>query len=248
MVEGAPVPIVEGVASSGAPDAALGAPAGGASVEPGGAPSVEPGAIIRRSAPRLVRDGFGPLAAFFAGWKLVGLTAGIALALAFGLAVFVHERRQGRPGALVRVALAVVCLRAIVGLSSGSASVYLAQEIAIDVLIASVILGTLAAGRPITAWIAEDVYPFTPEMRRSETYAAVMRRVTLVWGSYFLLRAAVRALALATLSTDSYVLVVALSDAPFLVALLAWSVHYTVTSFRRDPRWQAMFASGAATP
>jgi hypothetical protein len=204
--------------------------------------AVEPGAIIRASAPRLVRDGFGPLATFFAGWKLIGLTAGIALAVAFGLAVFLHERRQGRPAALVRVALAVVCLRAVVGLSSGSATVYLAQEIAIDLLLATAVLGTLAAGRPLTAWVASDVYPFTPEMRRSDTFGAVMRRVTLVWGCYFLLRAAVRAVALATLGTDSYVLVVALSDAPFLIALLAWSVHHTVAAFRADPQWRAWFA------
>jgi hypothetical protein len=208
--------------------------------------AVEPGAIVRRSAPRLVRDGFGPLATFFLGWKLIGLTAGIALAVCFGLAVFLHERRQGRPGVLVRVSLAVVCLRAVVGLSSGSASVYLAQEIAIDVLLGSVVLGTLAAGRPITAWVAEDVYPFTDEMRASASYAAVMRRVTIVWGCYFLIRASVRAVALATLSTDSYVLVVALSDAPFLVALLAWSVYYTVATFRRDPRWSSLFAAQAS--
>ena len=207
---------------------------------------VEPGAIIRASAPRLVRDGFGPLATFFAGWKLIGLTAGIVLALAFGLAVFVHERRQGRPGSLVRVSLAVVCLRAVVGLSSGSATVYLAQEIGIDLLLAATVLGTLAAGRPLVAWVASDVYPFTAEMRRSKTFAAVMRRVTLVWGCYFLLRAAVRATALATLGTDSYVLVVALSDAPFLIALLAWSVHYTIATFRRDPQWQALFGQAEA--
>jgi hypothetical protein len=188
--------------------------------------AVAPNAIIRASAPRLVRDGFGPLATFFAGWKLIGLTAGIVLALAFGLAVYAHERRQGRPAALVRISLAVVCLRAIVGLSSGSATVYLAQEIAIDLVLATTVLGTLAAGRPLTAWVAADVYPFTEEMRRSHSFAAVMRRITLVWGCYFL--------------------VVALSDVPFLIALLAWSVHHTVATFRRDPRWQAWLAQAEA--
>ena len=208
--------------------------------------TLAPNAIIRASAPRLVRDGFGPLAMFFAGWKLIGLTAGIVLALAFGLAVYAHERRQGRPAALVRVSLAVVCLRAVVGLSSGSATVYLAQEIAIDLLLAATVLGTLAAGRPLTAWVAADVYPFSEEMRRSSAFAAVMRRITLVWGCYFLLRAGVRAAALATLGTDSYVLVVALSDVPFLIALLAWSVHHTIAAFRRDPQWQAWLAQAEA--
>src|SRR5438270_11446328 len=92
---------------------------------------VDPGAIVRAAAPRLVRDAFGPLACFFAGWKLVGLGFGIGLALAFGVVVYLAERRSERPGAIVRVSLAIVCLRAIVGVSSGSAKVYLAQEIGI---------------------------------------------------------------------------------------------------------------------
>jgi uncharacterized membrane protein len=204
--------------------------------------AIEPGAIVRRAAPRLVRDGFGPLATFYLGWKLIGLTAGIALAIAFGVSVFVHERRQGRPAALVRVALALVCLRAVVGLSSGSASVYLAQEIGIDLLLACGFLASLAAGKPISSWIAADVFPFTREMRDSDTFRRVMRDVTAVWGGYFLARAAVRLVALLTLSTDRYALVVALSDAPFLIALLAWSVYHTVGSFRRSEQWGALLA------
>jgi uncharacterized protein DUF3159 len=203
---------------------------------------------MRRAGPRLLRDGFGPLATFYAGWKLIGLTAGIALALAFGVAVFLHERRQGRRGALVRVALAVVCLRAVVGLSSGSASVYLAQEICIDLLLASVFLASLAAGRPLSAWIAEDVYPFTDEMRDSDTFRAVMRTITAVWGAYFLARAAVRLSALLALSTGQYVLVVAVSDAPFLLALLAWSVYWTLGSFRRSEQWGALLAQASVRP
>jgi hypothetical protein len=209
---------------------------------------IDPRAIVRRAGPRLVRDGFGPLATFFLGWKLLGLTAGIAMAVVFGVSIFLHERRQGRPAALVRVALALVALRAIVGLSSGSASVYLAQEIGIDLLLGCTVLATLRARRPISSWIAADVYPFTEQMRQSETFRQVMRRVTAVWGVYFLLRAAVRLAALLTLSTNRYVLVVALSDVPFLLALLAWSVHHTVGAFRRSEQWSALFVGATPVP
>ena len=40
--------------------------------------------------------------------------------------------------------------------------------------------------------------------------------------------------ALLTLNTDSYALVVGLTDAPFLLGLLAWSVYYTIGAFRRS--------------
>lgn len=84
----------------------------------------------------------------------------------------------------------IVGFQALVELSSGSASVYLAQEIGIDVVLGCGVLGSLAVGRPISAWVAADVYPFTPQIRDSDTFAQVMRTVTIVWGAYFLVRAA----------------------------------------------------------
>ncbi len=205
------------------------------------------GAVVRRAAPRLVRDGFGPLAVFFLGWKLIGLTTGIALAVLFGLSVYVHERRQGRPAAVVRLALVLVTIRATVGLSSGSASVYLAQEIGIDTLLSCVVLGSLATERPFASWFAADVYPLPAQVRASSEFMRPIRTITVVWGLYFLARALVRLAALLTLSTNSYVLVAALSDAPFLIAILAWSVFYSSRSLRGSAQWGPLIAA-AETP
>jgi hypothetical protein len=205
------------------------------------------GATVRRSGPRLLRDGFGPLAMFFAGWKLVGLLAGIGAAVAFGLAVFVHERRQGRPAAIVRLALLLVAIRATVGLTSGSASAYLATEVGIDTMLGSAVLASLRSDRPFASWFAGDIYPFPQVIRDSASYRQAMRTITVVWGVYFLTRALVRLAALLTLSTDSYVLVVALTDAPFLISLLAWSVYYTVGVFRRSAEWGALVATAEAS-
>lgn len=209
--------------------------------------SLAVGAAVRRSGPRLVRDGFGPLAMFFAGWKLVGLLAGIGAAVAFGLLLFVHERRSGRPAAIVRLALALVGIRAVVGLTSGSGAAYLATEIGIDALLCSLVLGSLRTDRPFASWFAGDVYQFPQEVRESPTYLHVMRRVTLVWGGYFLTRGLVRLAALLTLSIDSYALVIVLTDAPFLIALLAWSVYYTAGAFRRSEEWGATIAAATRT-
>jgi hypothetical protein len=203
-------------------------------------------AVLRTAAPRLVRDAVGPLAIFYAGWKLVGLSVGIVAALVFGLAMFSRERRAGRPALIVRVALTFVIIRAIVGLSAGSARVYLAQEIGADLLISATVLGLLARGRPLAAMFAQEVFPLPDELAESEEFAHAMRRITLVWGLYFLMRAMVRLAALLTLSTDHYVLVSALSDAPFLVAILAWSVNYTTRAFRDSPRWGPMMAAAQA--
>ena len=192
-----------------------------------------PGAVVRRAGPRLVRDALGPLAIFYAGWKLIGLTAGIALAVAFGVALYVHERRRGRPAVVVRVALVLVAIRAIVGLSSGNARVYLAQEIAIDTLLGCVVLGSLRTRRPFVSWFTQEIYPLPDALVESDTFRHAMRVATTVWGVYFLLRALVR--------------LAALSDAPFLVALLAWSVYYTTTTLRASPQWGPLIAAAEAS-
>jgi hypothetical protein len=202
--------------------------------------------VLRGAAPRLVRDAFGPLACFFAGWKLIGLTAGILIAAAFGAAIFVHERRAGRPAMIVRIALVLVAIRAIVGLTTGSARTYLAQEVATDILLGSVVLASLRGERPFTSWFTEEVFPVPPEVSESEPWRHAMRFTTQAWCTYFFARACVRVIALLTLTTDGYVVVAALIDAPFLVALLAWSVYYTTSLFRSHPTWGPMLAEAEA--
>jgi hypothetical protein len=205
-------------------------------------------AVVRRAGPRLVRDAFGPLAVFFAGWKLIGLTAGIGLAAAFGAAVFVYERRRGRPAVVVRVALVLVAARAVVGLSSGSATAYLGQEIAIDAFLGCTVLASLATQRPFASWFASEIVTLPAEVRESETFRSAMRTITAVWGGYFLARGLVRLSALLALSTDSFALVIAVTDAPFLIALLAWSVYYVGSAFRRSPLWRPLIAAAEASP
>lgn len=202
--------------------------------------------VVRRAGPRLVRDGFGPLAVFFAGWKLFGLGAGIGLAALFGVSVFVHERRRGQPAVVVRLALVLVAIRATVGLTSGSATAYLAQEIGIDTVLGCVVLVSLRTARPFASWFAEEIYPLPIEIRQSDAFTGAMRTITVVWGVYFFTRALVRLAALLTLSTDSYVLVAALTDAPFLIALLAWSVYHTAGVLRRSAEWGPAIAAAEA--
>jgi hypothetical protein len=202
--------------------------------------------IVRRSAPRIVRDGLGPIVSFFIGWKLVGLVAGIVLATVFAVVMYRRERRHGRPALVVRVALGLVLIRATVGLISGSAKVYLGQEVAIDALLGLTVIGSVLVGRPLARAFGREVYPFPDEVRNSGTFARTFRVVTLVWGVYFLLRSAARLVALLTLSVDGYLLVDALTGAPVLVSLLAWSVFYTAGVFRRSEEWGAEIVAAEA--
>jgi intracellular septation protein A len=203
---------------------------------------VQTGSILRASGPRVVRDAVGPLLAFYAGWKLVGLAVGIGVATLAGASIFVHERRTGRPGAIARLALGLVFIRAGVGLLSGSAKLYLAQDSVIDVLLGSGFLLSVALGRPITALFAREIYPLPAAVLDSETFSRTFRRVTVMWSVYFFTCAAVRLTVLLLASVDVYVVVAALKGAPIIVAMLVWSIRHTVRSFRQSAEWGAALA------
>jgi intracellular septation protein A len=200
------------------------------------------GSILRRSAPRVVRDGLGPIASFFVGWKLAGLAVGIGFAAVLALVLYRRERRLGRPAIIVRVALGLVLLRAVVGLISGNTTLYLGQEVIIDLAIGLTVLGSLVIKRPLAQIFAQEIYSFPSQVYDSETLRRTFRLITFVWGAYFLARSVVRLAAILTLSTEQYLLVAAISDGPFLVGLLAWSIFYTTRRFRQSEEWGAAIA------
>jgi hypothetical protein len=202
--------------------------------------------ILRRSAPRIVRDALGPLATFFVGWKLAGLVEGIFCATAFALVMYRRERRRGRPAVVVRVALGLVLVRAVVGLITGDAKAYLGQDVVIDAVLGLTVLGSVVVRRPLGELFAREVYPFPERVRGSNTYRRTFRSITLAWGTYFLIRSAVRLVALILLSVDGYLLVAALSGAPLILALLAWSIFYTTRRFRRSEEWGGAIAAAEA--
>src|ERR671924_465071 len=68
--------------------------------------------LLLGSGPRFARDAVGPILLFYAGWKLIGLTAGIVGATTFALATFVWERRRARSGLAAALGLTLVLTQA----------------------------------------------------------------------------------------------------------------------------------------
>jgi uncharacterized membrane protein len=187
--------------------------------------------ILRVAGPRIARDALCPLAAFYAGYKLIGLGAGIAFATVVGLGVAALARREGRPGLIAAIAVTFVCARGIAGLVGGTATAYLAGDVVMDTILASAFLGSLAYGRPLAAAFASEIFPVPDEARSHEGYMDVFRMLTLVWGGFFVLRGLVRLGMLFTGNVDLYVLVSAISEV-FLLGLLAWSARFSIQAYR----------------
>src|SRR3954454_18350163 len=105
--------------------------------------------VFLSGLPGFVREGFLPLGGFFVGLELSGLAAGIVAAAAVAALLYLHERRAGRDGLLVRLSLAFVVVQSLVGLLSHSATVYLAQPVLANAIWGAAFLVSVAFGRPL---------------------------------------------------------------------------------------------------
>src|SRR5687767_6145831 len=99
---------------------------------PGPATNVTVRGVLLGSGPRFARDTFGPVLAFWLGWKIGGLVVGIIVSTAVALGAWAYERRQSRPGLMARLSLAVVLFQAALGLISNSEVAFLAPQVLIN--------------------------------------------------------------------------------------------------------------------
>jgi hypothetical protein len=186
------------------------------------------GSIFRAGVPGFLREGFIPLAAFYAGLRLDGLAVGILAAAVASLLVYAYERRLGRDGLLVRISLGFVAVQSVVALLAHSTTVYLAQPVLIAAAWGLAFFVSVAIGRPLAGTLASAWYPFPREFRETREFKRVFGVESVVWGLYFLGRSAVRLAALLNGSLENFLLVTFLTGTPVMILLMAWSVHYSL--------------------
>src|SRR5688500_3473733 len=95
-------------------------------------PPVSVKEIMLGSGPRFARDAFGPMLAFYLGWRAFGLVAGIVLSTVVAIVAYRWERRHDRPGLMARIGLGLALIQALVGLLADSEIVYLGQPVLIS--------------------------------------------------------------------------------------------------------------------
>ena len=227
-----------------------------ADVEPGGVEPVLTGpatdvsvrGLMLGGGPRFARDAFGPVLAFYVGWKLLGLAAGILVATAVSLIAFRYERKRERSGTMARVALGFVLVQGAVGLLSNSAKVYLAQPVLLNAAFGLAFLVSTLIHRPLAGVFAEEMTPFPPEVKASGTFRRVFGRISIAWGAYLLLRSGLRLFALSTSSVEDFLVVNFVTGLPLTAGLMAASMWYGMRGFRRSAEWGWAFEDGTAAP
>ena len=200
-------------------------------------------AILLGSGPRFARDAFGPVAAFYVLWKLWGLVPGIVAATIVALLSYRYERRQQRPGLVVRLSLVFVAVQAVVGLWTGSAEIYLAIPVFANAGYGLAFIGSTLIGRPLAGVFAEELFPLPDEVRASRTHRRIFGHISLAWGVYMVTRSALRLFVLVAFGVDLFVAVGFVTGFPVTMALMSWSIWYGVRSFRRSDEWGPAIAA-----
>jgi len=194
-------------------------------------------ALLLGTGPRFARDAFGPVAVFYVGWKLVGLSTGVVAATAVTVAAYLWERRQARTGLTAAIGLAIALVQALVGLLASSAKWYFAPPVIVNAAYGIAFLMSVVIGRPLAGVFASETYPFPPQVKTSVTFRRVFSRVSLAWAVYLLARSALRLVALTRVSVEGFILVNIVTGIPFTALLMAWSIWYGVRGFRRSEEW-----------
>ncbi len=201
--------------------------------------------ILVGSGPRFARDAFGPVLAFYLGWEFIGLWAGMAFAVAASVSAYLYERRRERPGVMARISLAVIAVQVAVGAISEGAEGFLAPPVIINGIYGLAFIGSVVIGRPLAGVFASEMYPFPPEVRSSATFRHTFSRVSLVWGTYLVVRSAARFWVLTHADVGAFVVFNLLTGFPLMSVLMSWSVWYGLRSFRRSDEWGWVFAGDA---
>jgi intracellular septation protein A len=200
-------------------------------------PEVSARTILLGSGPRFARDAFGPMLVFYAGYKVSGLLAGIALSTLASFIAYRWERNHDRPGLMARIGLLIVLVQAVIGVVSDSTIVYLAQPVLINGAYGLAFIGSALVRRPLAGTFATEMYAFPDDVKRSETFTNAFRNVSLAWGAYLVLRSAVRLATLSNGDVDAFIVVNLLTGVPFTALLMGWSVWYAVRFFRNSAEW-----------
>jgi intracellular septation protein A len=202
-------------------------------------------ALLIGTGPRFARDAFGPVVAFYLGWKFASLTAGIVAATAVTLIAYLWERRHARTGAAAALGLGIALAQALAGLASGSATWYFAPPVIANAAYGVAFLVSVLIGRPLAGVFAGETYPFPPSVRQSATFRRVFGHVSLAWAAYLLARSFLRLVALMRGSVEAFIVVNIVTGIPFTAALMAWSIWYGVRGFRRSDEWGPYLAAPA---
>ena len=149
-----------------------------------------------------------PTAFFAATLTIFNITTAVLVALAWMAGAMCWRWTAKRPvSGLLLLALGIMTVKTGVTLATGNTFIYFVQPVFVDLVVATVFLGSLWSARPIVARLAPDFYPMSAAVAASPAVRRLFRRLTLLWGLVILVKGTVTFWLLSSLSTIDFVLI-----------------------------------------
>ena len=122
----------------------------------------------------------------FGVWPAIGAS----LTWSYG-AIAIRALTGRRASGMLLLTAGVLTLRTVVALASQSTFIYFLQPVLTDLLIGITFLVSALTARPVVARLAGDFYPLTDELHARPAMQRLFRRLTLLWATALLAKAAV---------------------------------------------------------
>jgi intracellular septation protein A len=188
------------------------------------------GSLVRHASRPLLESTLVPLALFWVLFTHAGFAAGLYGALGWSIMAIARRVVLGRKlQAILLVSTALLVVRTVIGLSTGSAFLYFLQPTAQNFAFALALLVTLALDQPLLAKPADDSCAFPESLTGRPGVRRFFRRVSLLWAAVFLVNGATTLAVLATRTVGEFLVVSTAGSYTIVVLGIALSLWW----FRR---------------
>ncbi|MBA2953718.1 hypothetical protein GON03_05270 [Nocardioides sp. MAH-18] len=176
-----------------------------------------------------------PAVLFATTLVVVSLTAAVVVALAWMTSTMCWRKATRRPvSGLLVLALGIMTVKTAFMLATGNAFIYFLQPVVVDLVVATVFLGSLWSAVPVVARLAPDFYPVDASLAARPGVRSLFRGLTLFWGIVILAKGSLTLGLLMSLSTVDFVLIKGSAILTLTLLAIVTTVAWSVSVARRE--------------
>jgi hypothetical protein len=165
-------------------------------------------ALARRAVPQALEAALVPAALYLLAGEVVGPRMAMLAPLAWAVgAVAWRGMRAVRVPGMMLLALVTMLVRSVIAFAADSTFLYFVQPTIGGVALALAFLGSVVVDRPLARRFAADFVALPPDVLARADVHRCFRRLSVLWGVYGLLNAALGVWLLVALTPASYVLI-----------------------------------------
>lgn len=202
--------------------------------------------LARRAVPQALEAAVVPAVLYLGASAVAGPRVAILAPFVWALAAVSWRSALGRrvPGMMV-LALVTLLVRTVIAFAADSTFLYFVQPTIGGVALALAFLGSVLFDRPLVRRFAGDFTVLPPDVLARPAVYRCFRRLSLVWGVYGLLNAALGLWMLVELPPATYVALRTPLSIVGTAAMVTWSTAWFRRTLARD---EALTERGSSVP